>query len=287
MQHGPDSAMEEHGNFRRGDRNADVDQQRDGRPTREEPDKDEQAEKDFHDPDEGGQNVGLRDADFREPSDSQCGWEQELLDSLGQEYPADENADEQDALGTVVERGCSSRCVHIRPFVSFLRSCRVAGLVALFKHYSEQCPGPQPRRGQCFSAFRRNPVTPLLAITGYRLSKGDGIRGQDDYQDVQYIACVSGHLAVMQAANESRPRREMNDLAPESFPKQIKLSVEGMLKHLRNHHIDLLNQGITQSIAIGAAVPSMLFHGRDSEGPPRLHAGAARKWHACGPHDCI
>ena len=88
-----------HGDLGAGDRDGDVDQQRDRRETGDEPDDEQGAGDDLDGADERRCEGGRWNADLDEPADAQRVREEELLDALGQEHPPDDHAHEQRGPG--------------------------------------------------------------------------------------------------------------------------------------------------------------------------------------------
>src|SRR5512140_643220 len=85
----PKTAFEQHRYLRRCDRDEDLDKKRDCCKSREQTEEDECAKQYFDDPDKGGHDLGLRDADLYEAPDAQSIDEEKFLNSFREEDTPD------------------------------------------------------------------------------------------------------------------------------------------------------------------------------------------------------
>src|SRR6185437_16281440 len=98
MQRPPESVLHERDDFRRVQRNTDVDEQGHAGKASEQTSQEERAANDLSDSDERGHELWQGNADPRKTAHSQRFREEKFLNTFGQEDPPDENANEQDRL---------------------------------------------------------------------------------------------------------------------------------------------------------------------------------------------
>src|ERR1017187_8076709 len=85
MGHRPEAFTEPQGNLRGCNGNADVDDQRNRRQPRDQPEQEQRSKDDFHDPNKGSRKAGSGNADARETSDAKSFRKEKLLYALGEE----------------------------------------------------------------------------------------------------------------------------------------------------------------------------------------------------------
>src|ERR1035441_6799667 len=104
MGHGPEAFTEPPGNLGGGNGNTDVDDQRNRRQPREQPEQEQRSKDDFHDSHKGSCKAGSGNADAGETSDAKSFGKEKLLYPLGEENAPNEKTNQNDGTRRSEER---------------------------------------------------------------------------------------------------------------------------------------------------------------------------------------
>jgi len=99
MHGGPEAGFHQHGKFGSGYGHRDVNEQRNGRKTREQSDDKQEAAGDFHRSDERCEEVRGGNANLRKAAHAERGGKEELLNAFGEKNPAHQDANEDHGRG--------------------------------------------------------------------------------------------------------------------------------------------------------------------------------------------
>src|ERR1039457_2881052 len=102
MGHGPEAFTEPPGNLGGGKGDTDVDDQRNRRQPREQPEQEQRSKDDFHDSNKGSCKAGSGNADARETSDAKSFRKEKLLYPLGEENAPNEKTNQMTAHGASI-----------------------------------------------------------------------------------------------------------------------------------------------------------------------------------------